>query len=161
MSLDKDIEEFKRILLKARKSIEEDNIENFSKANDEFITHLLMTEHALDKIERYKDKPAERKESSLGSRNNEGKPRWSLLNFKTLEGTIRVFEHGEKEYGPKNWMKGLSHKEIAESGMRHLTAFLDGEDLDQKTGLHHIDHASANMHMLKYMILNKPELDDR
>lgn len=81
---------------------------------------------------------------SKGSRFNEGKLRWSLVHFKSLEPFVRVLEFGATKYGDYNWQKGLNKKEILESMMRHLTALFDGEKYDKESGLHHIGHIICN-----------------
>ena len=67
-----------------------------------------------------------------GDRFNEGKLRWSLVHYKSLEPLVRVLEFGAKKYGDYNWQKGLDKKEILESAMRHLTALMDGEVYDKE-----------------------------
>jgi len=96
-----------------------------------------------------------------GSRFNEGKPRWSLVDFKSLEGMVRVLEFGADKYGDFNWQKGLKTTEICESLMRHLFAYLRGEDLDSESGLRHIDHIMCNSMFLSYMDSNRPDFDTR
>lgn len=46
--------------------------------------------------------------------------------------------------------------------MRHLFAYLKGEDCDKESGLRHIDHIMCNSMFLSYMDRNKKEeFDDR
>lgn len=103
----------------------------------------------------------EKKEGVKGKRNNKGKPKWNLLEFKTLEGLIRVLEWGANKYGIDNWKKGLPVTEVLESGLRHQFEFQSGIDIDSETGLHHIDHAICNLYFIKWFLKNKPECDDR
>ena len=44
-------------------------------------------------------------EKEKGSRFNQGKLRWSLVHFKSLEPLVRVLEFGAKKYGDYNWQK--------------------------------------------------------
>lgn len=96
-----------------------------------------------------------------GDRYNEGKPRWSLLPMKTLEGAVKVLEFGSEKYEDYNWVKGLHVRGVYESLQRHLNSFMDMEDFDKESGLHHIDHVICNAIFIKYMLDNKPEFDDR
>lgn len=101
----------------------------------------------------------ENKEQAL--RYNEGKLKWSLVDFKSLEGMVRVLEMGAKKYDPHNWKKGMPVSQVSESLMRHLYAFLNGEDHDKESGLHHISHVMCNAMFLEYILREKPEFDDR
>ena len=93
-------------------------------------------------------------------RYNEGKCRWSLVDFKSLEPMVQVLEYGTKKYSKDNWKKGLPVTEICESMMRHLYAFLNGETLDPESGLSHIGHIQCNAMFLSHM-MSKGGFDDR
>lgn len=96
-----------------------------------------------------------------GTRLNEGRLRWALVDFKSLEGMVKVLEFGCKKYSPFNWKKGLKTTEICESLLRHIFAYLDGEDLDKESGLRHIDHLMCNAMFLSWMDENRPDMDTR
>jgi hypothetical protein len=96
-----------------------------------------------------------------GLRYNTGKAKWSLIDFPSLEPMVRVMEYGAGKYAPHNWKKGMSHTEIAECLMRHLFAYLNGEDTDPESGESHVGHIQCNAMFLQYNIKNHPELDDR
>lgn len=88
------------------------------------------------------------KETAL--RYNQGKRRWSLVHYKSLEPMIKVLEYGAAKYtkdgvpGDHNWKKGLNQPEILESLQRHLAALMDGEKNDPESGLPHIGHIMCN-----------------
>lgn len=63
--------------------------------------------------------------------------------------------------GDDNWKLGLKTKGITESLMRHLIAYLRGEDIDHESGLPHVDHIQCNAMFLAYMTKFKPEFDNR
>ena len=84
------------------------------------------------------------------SRFNEGKRKWSLVHYKSLEPLVEVLEFGAEKYGEFNWQKGLDKKEILESMMRHLVALMDGEQNDKESGLHHIGHIMCNAMFYEY-----------
>lgn len=105
---------------------------------------------------------ANKKTNNNGAkRYNSGKTQWSLVDFKSLEGMVKILEFGAEKYGASNWKKGLKTTEVCESLMRHLFAYLDGEDNDQESGMRHIDHVLCNAMFLSYMDSNKPEFDTR
>lgn len=95
------------------------------------------------------------------ARENEGKPRWGLVPQSALLPLVRVLEHGAQRYGAWNFTKGLSITEICESLKRHLDAFMEGQDTDSDSGLHHVGHIQANALFLSWMLQHRPEMDDR
>lgn len=101
------------------------------------------------------------RDPQLAMRHNTGKTEWSQIDWPTLEGMVRVLMYGAQKYARNNWKKGQPYTEVADSLMRHLTAFLQGEDTDSESGLHHLDHVACNVHFLRYHTLHHPQLDDR
>lgn len=92
-----------------------------------------------------------------GLRYNDGKPKWSLVHFKSLEPLVRVLEFGALKYAPYNWQKGLDKVEILESLQRHLVDLIDaetsknmGEKYDKDSNLHHIGHIMCNAMFYSY-----------
>lgn len=96
-----------------------------------------------------------------GLRYNTGKRKWSFVPFFTFDPMIRVLEFGAAKYSPWNWTKGLSWTETIESLLRHTYSFLQGEDCDRESNLHHIGHIMCNVMFLSYMIITGKGKDDR
>lgn len=107
-----------------------------------------------------------------GLRYNTNKPKWSLVDFKSLESMVRVLEYGVEKYtvrdengevvtnGKDNWKKGMITSEVAESLLRHTFALLRGEINDPESGLPHIGHIMCNAMFLEYNLQNFPQLND-
>lgn len=91
---------------------------------------------------------------SRAIRYNTGKPRWSLVHFKSLIPLVRSLEFGARKYDPENWKKGLNKKELLESIQRHLAAMFDGEEIDKESGISHIGHIQCNAMFYVYMLDN-------
>lgn len=95
-------------------------------------------------------------DSSKALRYNHWKPRWSLVDFKSLEPMVRVLEYGAKKYttpwasGEENWKKPMPKKAILDSAMRHLIAMMNGEEIDQESGLPHAWHLMCNAMFYSY-----------
>lgn len=90
------------------------------------------------------------KASDTGLRFNQGKVRWSLMHFKSMEPMIRVLEYGAQKYDDHNWKKGLNPVEVLECLQRHVAALMDGEDTDKESGLPHIGHVLCNAMFYSY-----------
>lgn len=94
-------------------------------------------------------------------RYNQGKTQWSLVDFDSLEGLVQVLEYGAQKYARDNWKKGMPVTQVSESLMRHLFAFLRGEDVDPESGCRHISHVMCNAMFLEYILREKPHYDNR
>jgi len=97
----------------------------------------------------------------LGDRLNKGKLRWALVDFDALEDMVRVLEFGATKYDDHNWKKGLKSTEVCESLLRHVFAFMRGEDIDKESGESHIGHILCNAMFLSYMMKFRPDMDTR
>jgi hypothetical protein len=69
-------------------------------------------------------------------------PLW-LVPVALIMAAGRALAHGAKKYASNNWRKGMAYSEIYSALQRHLTAWLEGEDMDPDSGLNHLDHATA------------------
>ena len=94
-------------------------------------------------------------------RYNQGKLKWSLVDWKSLEPMVRVLEMGAEKYAPYNWTKGMPVTEISESLLRHMFSFLEGENFDNESKIENLGHIMCNCMFLIYMMREKPEFDDR
>ena len=74
----------------------------------------------------------------------------------------RVLEYGTGKYAPWNWLKGFQWSVPMGCALRHAYAIImDGEHLDEESGLSHRGHIVANMIMLATLSDTFPEGDDR
>ena len=96
-----------------------------------------------------------------GLRYNKEKLKWSLVDFESLEEMVKVLEFGAEKYEPDNWKRGLPTLEICESLLRHVFAYMRGEDIDPESGRSHIGHILCNGMFLSYMQNKKPNMDNR
>lgn len=101
--------------------------------------------------------------SEKGKRYNKGKPKlsYNALGKEANEGAARIWEYGATKYERGNWLKGMPYTEAVDSLMRHLEAFLDGEDNDLESGLPHVDHIQTCAKILAQSVHTRPDLDDR
>jgi len=100
-----------------------------------------------------------------GDRHNDGKPRLSyvLEAPDAISGIAEVMHHStlSGKYARGNWKQGLSWTETADSLLRHLTAFVNGEDIDPDSGKPHVDHISCNALFLGQFHRTHRQFDDR
>lgn len=101
------------------------------------------------------------KKKSKGKKFDQGKPRLSLIPKEAIWAAARGFTYGEKKYGTHNFREGIKYSRLSDATMRHLTAWLEGEELDPESGNSHLDHALASLSMLTFMSVHKPDMDDR
>lgn len=96
---------------------------------------------------------------------DDGKPDWSLVPFEALEGMVRVLEFGAKKYSRNNWQTngGFSYRRVLTACIRHLFAYMRGENNDPESGLSHISHAQCNLLFIGYYLTNRAVFnkDDR
>jgi hypothetical protein len=84
-----------------------------------------------------------------------------LLSPIALEQIAKVLAAGAEKYDDHNWRGGFKWTRLAGSTLRHLFAWLGGEDTDPETGLSHLAHAGCNvMFLLEHEAHNLGE-DDR
>lgn len=98
---------------------------------------------------------------SVGVKHDAEKIRVELLDPEWLFGVGKVLTYGAKKYASHNWRKGLEVSRCLGAALRHLFAYLAGEDLDLETGLSHLYHASCELMFASWLTDHRPDLDDR
>ena len=77
-----------------------------------------------------------------GRKDDGGKLQWGLVPWEEMEDVVRVLMAGAMKYSPDNWkFVPDARRRYFEAGMRHMTAWWEGERLDPDTGLPHLAHA--------------------
>ena len=77
-----------------------------------------------------------------------------------IEGVCEVLEFGAKKYDRSNYKKGFPKEQLIDSLLRHLTKYINGEELDSESNLHHLNHVLANSIFLAYHYNGKKEKFD-
>ena len=107
------------------------------------------------------------KEIDKGQHFDTGKLEWSLMPWTCLKEVVKVFAYGAyykkpKSYGRHNYQKGVSVTALLNSIERHKVAFFyECQDNDDESGLSHLAHLICDAIMALYMVMFKPEFDDR
>jgi hypothetical protein len=99
--------------------------------------------------------------SDVATKNDTGKVRLELLSSIALMEIGKVHTFGAKNYGDHNWRNGFKWSRLLGATLRHVLAFMGGQDKDPETGLSHLAHAGCCiMFLLEHEALHK-DLDDR
>jgi Domain of unknown function (DUF5664) len=96
-----------------------------------------------------------------GTKYDQGKLRLELVPVEAVEAIARAMTYGANKYGDWNWSKGIDHMRLVGAALRHLTAYMRGEDLDKESNNSHLDHALASLAMLRASVQNNLGKDDR
>lgn len=99
--------------------------------------------------------------NSTGIKYDNEKPRVDLLDPLALEGLAKVLTFGAKKYAEHNWRGGLNYSRLVGAALRHIFAILRGEDIDEDSGLPHVDHLGCCWMFLSNFMKTRPDLDDR
>jgi hypothetical protein len=89
------------------------------------------------------------------------KPPMDLVPWEAMTGVAQVLDFGRQKYAPHNWRKGFLWCRLTSAALRHVFAWLSGEDLDPESGLSHIDHALCCLMFLSAHIKSQLGKDDR
>lgn len=96
-----------------------------------------------------------------GKRFSDDKPPVELFPFEVIESYAEHAAIGAKKYGPRNWERGMPWMRMVASLMRHLIAWLRGEEHDPETGSHHLTAVMWNAVGLETYRLRRIGEDDR
>lgn len=98
---------------------------------------------------------------NVGIKHDDGKLPLGLIPPEALLAEAAVLRHGASKYGPHNWRKGIAYSRIIDAALRHITAWIGGEDLDAESGLPHLAHARCCLGFLIAYEVSGPRNDDR
>ena len=128
-----------------------------------FVAHLLSKIGTPEAVWRNAGYPDNNPKTALG----EAKPKISSTPTGGIREMGKVFELGATKYGRYNWrLHQVSATVYYDAAWRHLSAWLDGEDLDPESGVSHLAHVMACMTILmdaeKHGMLNdnRPHAND-
>lgn len=99
-------------------------------------------------------------EASVGIKFDQDKPRMDLIDPTAMTELAKVLAFGARKYAAHNWRKGLAKSRLLGAALRHLFAYLGGEDKDPETGLSHVAHAMCCC-MFILGLEHRTDLDDR
>lgn len=93
---------------------------------------------------------------------DDGKPPLAMLPLKALREVALVQLYGAEKYGEFfNYRKGMEVGRNASCAMRHIAAYMDGEDLDPESRRNHIAHAACRLLFILENLAEGTAIDDR
>jgi hypothetical protein len=92
---------------------------------------------------------------------DQNKPPMQLIPWEAMTGIAQVLDFGRQKYAEHNWRNGFLWGRLAGAALRHIFAWLSGEDKDPESGLSHIDHALCCLMFLSAHIKGGLGKDDR
>ncbi len=98
---------------------------------------------------------------SDGIKYDQEKIRTDLLSASAIEEVAKVLTYGAKKYTAHNWRLGMAWSRLLGASIRHVFAFMRGEDRDPETGFCHLAHAMCCLMFLLEFYLTKNGNDDR
>ena len=96
-----------------------------------------------------------------GIKHDSDKPDYSLLPPGPIDMIAQVWTFGKKKYAAYNWCKGFLWSRPIAAALRHIFAFMRGENLDPESGKPHLAHAICCLMMLLEFLETNTGIDDR
>jgi len=84
-----------------------------------------------------------------GVKYDQGKRMWCLMPWRELDSVVDVLTFGAKKYSPDNWKK-VDVEKYKSAVMRHLSAWFQGNKVDEEDGASHLAHAICNLLFLMW-----------
>ena len=106
-------------------------------------------------------KMAEYRTLTEGRKDDQGKDGFQYLPADALAAINRVLVFGADKYGARNWERGMRWTRPANALLRHMFAWLRGEQSDAETGMSHLWHAGCCVLFLIAYELRGAGEDDR
>lgn len=96
-----------------------------------------------------------------GTKHDAGKPDMSLMPSDAFFLICEVWTFGQKKYAAFNWSKGFGWRRPIAAALRHIFAWLGGENNDPESGLPHLAHACCCLIMVLSFQARGTGKDDR
>jgi hypothetical protein len=93
---------------------------------------------------------------------DDNKPPLAYLPWAGIDAVAMVQAYGQKKYGDTfNYRKGMEVGRNLSCAIRHIRAYMEGEDKDIESGQPHLAHAACRILFTLQNIHDKTALDDR
>jgi hypothetical protein len=93
---------------------------------------------------------------------DDGKPPLAYLPWSALDEVAMVQAYGHQKYGDfYNYRKGMEVGRNLSCAIRHIRAYMEGEDNDPESGRNHLAHAATRLLFTLQNIADNKQIDDR
>lgn len=93
---------------------------------------------------------------------DDGKPPLAHIPWDAIREMAHVQSYGQKKYGDfYNYKNGMELGRNLSCAIRHIAAFMDGEDLDKESQCSHLGHALCRVAFALQNIHDETAIDDR
>lgn len=92
---------------------------------------------------------------------DDGKPDLTMIDPQFLREISLVLAKGARKYERDNWRHGTQHQRRIASALRHIMAWVEGEDIDPELGTPHLANAATNLMFVMYWARTGRGTDDR
>lgn len=119
---------------------------------------VWCTRDTLLEVVNYPEATTELQSSTVGRKDDSGKPDLSLIPYPAVAEMAKGFMLGEKKYGRYNYLKGMDSKRLVAAGIRHALKWEAGEDMDPDSfqmfseGTSHLGNALCCFAMILHLI---------
>lgn len=108
------------------------------------------------------DLPILEREFAKAKTYDDGKPPLAYLPWAGIDEVAMVQEYGKRKYGEfYNYRKGLEVGRNLSCAIRHIRAYMEGEDNDRESGRSHLAHAACRILFTLQNIHDQTHIDDR
>jgi hypothetical protein len=105
---------------------------------------------------------ASKAEPSKALTYDDGKPPLAYLPWAALDEVAMVQAYGHQKYGDfYNYRKGMEVGRSLSCAIRHIRAYMEGEDDDPESGRNHLAHAATRLLFTLQNIADGKQIDDR
>ena len=92
--------------------------------------------------------PKQATDNDQSAKADKGKLELSLVNPELVKAVAEVRMYGTEKYGDsENWRK-VEPKRYVDALYRHLLAYIEGDEVDEESGLSHLAHMACNISFL-------------
>lgn len=98
---------------------------------------------------------------TTGGEKGQKDAQFELLPYEQLAEVAEHFAKGAEKYAVNNWKRGYAWSLSSGAMMRHFAAFMEGEEIDEETGDHHLAAVAFHALALLYFKDHHRDLDDR